>query len=111
MSELFRLENKTVLITGASSGIGKHCAIFLAQSGAKVAIASRRKDQLQTIVNDIKQMGGQAKAFELDVTNKESVTRCFDELAQWSLPQSLLIMLALASIVSCSNKPSLIGIP
>lgn len=86
MSELFRLENKTVLITGASSGIGKHCAIFLAQSGARVAIASRRKNQLQTIVDDIMQMGGQAKAFELDVTNKESVTRCFDELAQWSLP-------------------------
>lgn len=86
INQLFRLDGKTVLVTGASSGIGKHCAIFLAQSGARLAIASRRIDQLQSVVDKITQLGGQAKAFELDVTNQKSVLKCFDELAQWSLP-------------------------
>jgi NAD(P)-dependent dehydrogenase (short-subunit alcohol dehydrogenase family) len=86
INQLFRLDGKTVFITGASSGIGKHCAIFLSQSGAKVAIASRRIDQLQSVVKEITQLGGEAKAFELDVTNQKSVMKCFDELAQWSLP-------------------------
>jgi len=86
INPLFRLDGKTVLVTGASSGIGKHCATFLAQSGAKLAIASRRIDKLQSVVEDITQLGGQAKAFELDVTNQKSVMRCFDELVDWSLP-------------------------
>jgi NAD(P)-dependent dehydrogenase (short-subunit alcohol dehydrogenase family) len=86
INQLFRLDGKTVLVTGASSGIGKHCAIFLAQSGARLAIASRRIDQLQSVVDKITQLGGQAKAFELDVTNQKSVLKCFDGLAQWSLP-------------------------
>ena len=86
ISQLFRLDNKTAFITGASSGIGKHCAILLAQAGAKVALASRRIDQLQSVVDQITQLGGQAKAFELDVTNKKSVVKCFDEMTAWSLP-------------------------
>ena len=86
INPLFRLDGKTVLVTGASSGIGKHCATFLAQSGAKLAIASRRIDKLQSVVENITQLGGQAKAFELDVTNQKSVMKCFDELVDWSLP-------------------------
>ena len=86
ISQLVRLDNKTAFITGASSGIGKHCAILLAQAGAKVALASRRIEQLQSVVDQITQLGGQARAFELDVTNKKSVTKCFDEMTAWSLP-------------------------
>jgi NAD(P)-dependent dehydrogenase (short-subunit alcohol dehydrogenase family) len=86
INQLFHLDNKTAFITGASSGIGKHCALLLAQAGAKVAVASRRIDQLQAVVDQIAQLGGQAKAFELDVTNKKSVVKCFDEVMAWSLP-------------------------
>ena len=90
INQLFRLENKTVFVTGASSGIGKHCAILMAQAGAKVAIASRRIDQLESIVAQIATAGGNAKAFEIDVTNKKSVMKCFDELAAWSLPTVII---------------------
>jgi NAD(P)-dependent dehydrogenase (short-subunit alcohol dehydrogenase family) len=90
INQLFRLENKTVFVTGASSGIGKHCALLMAQAGAKVAIASRRIDQLESVVAQITDMGGIAKAFELDVTNKKSVTQCFDEQAEWSLPTVII---------------------
>ena len=86
IGQLFRLDNKTVFITGASSGIGKHCALLLAQAGAKVAVGSRRIAQLQAVVDEITQLGGQAKAFELDVTNNKSVVKCFDEMTSWSLP-------------------------
>jgi len=86
IGQLFRLDNKTVFITGASSGIGKHCALLLAQAGAKVAVGSRRIAQLQAVVDEITRLGGQAKAFELDVTNNKSVVKCFDEMTTWSLP-------------------------
>ena len=86
IGQLFRLDNKTAFITGASSGIGKHCAMLLAQAGAKVALASRRIDQLQTVVDEISSLGGEAKAFELDVTKKKSVVGCFDAMMAWSLP-------------------------
>ena len=90
INQLFRLDNKTAFITGASSGIGKHCAILLAQAGVKVALASRRIDQLQSVVDEITDFGGQAKAFELDVTNNRSVVRCFDELTHWGLPSIII---------------------
>ena len=90
INQLFRLENKTVFVTGASSGIGKHCALLMAQAGAKVAIASRRIDQLESVVAQIAAAGGNAKAFEIDVTQKKSVLQCFDELAGWSLPTVII---------------------
>ena len=90
INQLFRLENKTVFVTGASSGIGKHCALLMAQAGAKVAISSRRIDQLESVVAQIADAGGKAKAFEIDVTEKKSVAECFDEMAGWSLPTVII---------------------
>ena len=90
INQLFRLENKTVFVTGASSGIGKHCALLMAQAGAKLAIASRRIDQLKSVVDQITDAGGKAKAFEIDVTEKKSVAECFDEMAGWSLPTVII---------------------
>ncbi|SNX28807.1 hypothetical protein SAMN06295945_1155 [Polynucleobacter meluiroseus] len=90
LESLFRLDNKTAFITGASSGIGKHCALLLAQAGAKVAIASRRIDDLRMVVDEIVQLGGQAKAFQLDVTQQKNIVRCFDELTEWSAPNIII---------------------
>jgi len=90
LHQLFSLKNKTALITGASSGIGKHCALLLATAGAKVAIASRRVAQLQSTVDEITKLGGHAKAFELDVTNKKSVVKCFDQVLEWSTPTIII---------------------
>ena len=87
---LFSLNNKTALVTGASRGIGKHCALLLAKAGAKVAIASRRDGQLQHTVDEIVRLGGDAKAFGLDVTNKKSVVECFDQIMAWSTPTIII---------------------
>jgi NAD(P)-dependent dehydrogenase (short-subunit alcohol dehydrogenase family) len=90
LDQLFRLDNKTAFVTGASSGIGKHCALVLAQAGAKVAVASRRIEDLQVVVNAIISLGGEAKAFQLDVTQPKNIVHCFDLLTEWSTPNIIV---------------------
>jgi len=90
LDQLFRLENKTAFVTGASSGIGKHCAFVLAQAGAQVAIASRRIEDLQVVVDEIIHLGGKAKAFQLDVTQQKNIVYCFDQIVEWSTPSIII---------------------
>ena len=82
----FSLNGKLALVTGASSGLGTHFAQVLAGAGARVALAARRVDKLQAVVDAIAAQGGQARAFALDVTDNASVHACFDELAAWGTP-------------------------
>jgi len=86
----FRLDGRTALVTGASSGLGAHFAQLLASVGARVALAARRTDKLQQQVDSIVSAGGQARAVALDVTDGASVARCFDELASWGAPDIVI---------------------
>lgn len=65
-------KSKVVLITGASSGIGETTAEVLAQAGHTVLVAARRTDRLEALTQRIKQAGGKAKAYTLDVTSREN---------------------------------------
>ncbi len=65
------IENKVVIITGASSGIGEATAYKLAQAGAKLVLGARREDKLQAIVNNIKANGGEAVYRVTDVVKSE----------------------------------------
>jgi NADP-dependent 3-hydroxy acid dehydrogenase YdfG len=63
------IEDKVVIITGASSGIGEASAKLLASKGAKVVLGARRGEELKRIVEEIEGDGGQAVYQELDVTD------------------------------------------
>ncbi|MFZ7173312.1 SDR family oxidoreductase [[Pasteurella] aerogenes] len=65
------IENKVVIITGASSGIGEATAYKLAQAGAKLVLGARREDKLQAIINNIKANGGEAVYRVTDVVKAE----------------------------------------
>jgi len=67
------LEGRIALVTGASQGIGRACAIALARAGASVAVAARNESKLQEVVHEIAGSGGTAKAFTLDVASEESI--------------------------------------
>ena len=67
------LSGRVALVTGASQGIGRTCALRLAKEGATVAVAARSHDKLAELVNEITAAGGKAAAFALDVGDEEQV--------------------------------------
>ena len=69
----FRLDNKTALITGASSGIGLGCAVALAEAGAHVVVSARSIDKLNSVVDTIRAKGLSAEAMVMDVADTNLV--------------------------------------
>ncbi|MBF6327402.1 SDR family NAD(P)-dependent oxidoreductase [Nocardia transvalensis] len=67
------LTGKHVLITGASSGIGRAAAVAVAAKGAVVFLLARRSEELEAVVDEIEAAGGEAYAYQCDVTDDESV--------------------------------------
>ncbi|WP_424985746.1 SDR family NAD(P)-dependent oxidoreductase [Microbulbifer sp. S227A] len=65
----FRLDGKRALVTGASSGIGRACAVALAEAGAHVVVAARSADKLAALVDDLQSAGFSAEALALDVSD------------------------------------------
>ena len=67
------LTGHVALVTGASQGIGRACAIELAKRGAAVALCARSEDKLKTVHGEITAAGGKAAVFKLDVTNDDEI--------------------------------------
>jgi short-subunit dehydrogenase len=67
------LENKVVLITGASSGFGEDAALLFAKEGCKVILAARRIDRLQNLAARIQNLGGEAIAIPVDIVDSIDV--------------------------------------
>jgi NAD(P)-dependent dehydrogenase (short-subunit alcohol dehydrogenase family) len=86
-----RLDGRTALVTGASSGLGWRFATVLAQAGAQVAIAARRTDRLAALRDEIRRAGGRAHPVAIDVTDVASV-RAGVDAAQAALgPLDILV--------------------
>jgi NAD(P)-dependent dehydrogenase (short-subunit alcohol dehydrogenase family) len=73
-----RLSGRVALVTGASSGLGRRFAAVLAAQGARVVVAARRLDRLESLVAEIGGSGGQALAVACDVTDEASLIAAFD---------------------------------
>lgn len=82
MFDMFRLDGRKALVTGASSGLGRHFALTLAKAGATVIAAARRADKLAGLVQEIETLGARAHAVNLDVTSEASVRAAFDQIAE-----------------------------
>jgi len=68
---------RVALVTGASQGIGKACALVLAQAGATVVVAARNTEKLAATVAEIETAGGKAAAIAMDVAVPEQITAGF----------------------------------
>jgi 3-oxoacyl-[acyl-carrier protein] reductase len=67
------LEGKTALVTGASQGIGRACALELAKAGAHLALAARNESKLAEVAAEITAAGGTAQTFVIDMADEESI--------------------------------------
>ena len=73
-----RLDGRTCLITGASSGLGAHFATVVAASGARVVLAARRQERVEALSAEICAAGGEALPVTMDVGDEDSVSAAFD---------------------------------
>src|SRR5689334_20283041 len=64
---------RVALVTGASQGIGRACAILLAQRGATVALAARNEDKLNAVSQEITATGGKTGVFKIDVASEDDI--------------------------------------
>jgi 3-oxoacyl-[acyl-carrier protein] reductase len=74
-----RLDGHVAFVTGASQGIGRACALVLAEAGAKVACAARNEERLKAVVDEIAAKAGEAAAFKMDVGNEDEVKTAIKE--------------------------------
>ncbi|HKY93929.1 MAG TPA: SDR family NAD(P)-dependent oxidoreductase [Kiloniellales bacterium] len=78
MSLTADLSGQVALVTGASSGLGRRFALTLARAGAKVALAARRVDRLETLAQEIAAFDGRALPIAMDVRDAASVGAAFE---------------------------------
>jgi len=80
MQDLSRWKNKVALVTGATSGIGEAIAYALANIGMTVAIAGRRREQLEAVANNIKKQDGKVFHFVCDLGEEASIVHMFEAI-------------------------------
>lgn len=78
----FSLQGKVALVTGASSGFGRHFAAVLSRAGASVVLAARRTELIQAEADAINAAGGTAMAVTMDVTSSASIGAALDQSEQ-----------------------------
>jgi NAD(P)-dependent dehydrogenase (short-subunit alcohol dehydrogenase family) len=83
--ELFmarKLDGKVALVTGAGSGIGKAAAVMMAKEGAKIGALGRTEDELQEVVDEIKQSGGEAMILKADISDAKEMEQVTNKLVK-----------------------------
>jgi short-subunit dehydrogenase len=84
MNDKLFFQDKVVIITGASTGIGRTAALIFAKLNAKVVLASRNEEKLESLKENIKLRGGQALVIKTDITSFEDTQRMAKEtISKW----------------------------
>lgn len=96
-TNLFDLNGKIALVTGASRGIGEATARLLAEQGAHVIISSRNLDDCQTVADSIAKDGGSAEALACHVGNVEQIEQCFATIKEIHARLDILVNNAAAN--------------
>jgi NAD(P)-dependent dehydrogenase (short-subunit alcohol dehydrogenase family) len=76
-----KLAGRTAVITGASKGLGKAMALALGGAGARLALVSRNREQLQAVATEARKLGAEAEVFVTDVTSEEQVRQLEADVA------------------------------
>lgn len=82
LKSVFSLEGKTILISGATGGIGSAISRGLAAAGAEAALCARNQQKCRELADEISAHGGAATAHALDISDLDSIHRCVDEVMQ-----------------------------
>ncbi len=91
MPRMSDIKHKTIVITGASSGIGRESAKLLARNGAHVVLLARREEELQQLADEIIAEGGAADYLPVDLSDMDAVDAAADELLHKFSPIDVLI--------------------
>ncbi len=106
---MFDFINKTVLVVGGTSGINRSIAIHFAESGARVAVASRSQDKVNDTVKRLEEIGTQAKGFVADVRNYYQVEKVISDVAESWGTIDVLVSGAAGNFPALANKMSANG--
>ncbi|MBY0374132.1 MAG: 3-oxoacyl-[acyl-carrier-protein] reductase [Bryobacteraceae bacterium] len=82
---------RIALVTGASRGIGRACAVTLAQAGFRLAIAARSLDKLEELATELRGQGAEVFVVELDLASPESIKEAFAKVTKEFGPISVLV--------------------
>jgi 3-oxoacyl-[acyl-carrier protein] reductase len=85
------MTNRTALVTGASRGIGRACALALAEAGARVAVASRNVEQLESLAKEIRSQRHESFVVVMDLADPQSITEAIAKTAKDFGPVAILV--------------------
>jgi 3-oxoacyl-[acyl-carrier protein] reductase len=83
--------SRIAVVTGASRGIGRACALELARAGNVIALAARQMEKLEEVAAQIRAGGGTAVAFPLDLASRESIEEAFQQILKEFGPVQILV--------------------
>ena len=107
LAQLFSLEGKVALVTGASSGLGVEFARGLAMAGADVAVVARRLERLQAVAQELEGLGVRAHAVQADLRDEEQINAALAQVEETLGPIDILVNNAGVAPVSRAERHTL----